>query len=153
MSMSTYAAESTVNDNLLPDYSQNYDAKRDPFKDGHDAIALAQKTHRRILIEVGGNWCKWCHVMDRFFTNNPDIHSKLHQAFVILKINVSDENDNQAFLSSFPRPLGYPHMYISETNGELLASKDTAEFMADGKYSRQKFLQFINHWAIKKDQQ
>lgn len=132
----------------LPEYSLHYDPKRDPFQDGHAAIALADATNRRVLIEVGGNWCSWCHVLDRFLEQNPDIRQKLHQTFVILKVNVSDSNDNRQFLASFPKPLGYPHMYIAEKNGNILLSKDTADFLSNGNYSRQQFLDFFNQWAI-----
>ena len=136
----------------LPPYSTRYDPQRDPYADGHAAIALAQKTGRRILIELGGDWCRWCHVMDDFFARNPDVLARLHQTFVILKINVSDANDNAKFLASFPRPLGYPHMYIAEPDGKLVKSKDTAEFLENGRYSRQRFMAFFKKWTLKPEQ-
>ena len=132
----------------LPEYSLHYDPKRDPYQDGHAAVTLAEATNRRVLIEVGGNWCSWCHVLDRFLEQNPDINQKLHQTFVILKVNVSDRNDNGKFLAAFPKPLGYPHMYIAEKNGNILLSKDTADFLSNGNYSRQQFLDFFSQWAI-----
>ena len=138
--------------NALPEYSVHYDPARDPFKDGADAIKLATETQRRILIEVGGNWCKWCHILDTFLDKNPDIKQRLHNTFVMLKINVSDANDNNQFLSAFPKPLGYPHMYITELNGSILHSKDTADFLVKGEYSRQQFSQFFDRWEIKDKQ-
>jgi len=133
----------------LPKYSTHYNIKQDAFKDGADAVKLATQTQRRILIELGGDWCSWCKKMDAFFDSNPDIKKKLHQTFVMLKINVSDENDNAEFLKAFPKPLGYPHMYVSEYNGRVLSSKDTAEFLNNGEYSRQAFLDFFDRWNIK----
>lgn len=144
-SISATVSETT----LLPKYSTHYDVKQDAFKDGAAAVKLATKTQRRILIELGGNWCSWCKKMDVFFDNNPDIKKQLHETFVMLKINVSNENDNAEFLKAFPKPLGYPHMYVSEYNGSVLLSKDTAEFLENGKYSRQAFLNFFERWNIK----
>ena len=69
----------------LPLYSQIYDDKRDPFKDAVAAINLAKATHRNVLIEIGGNWCTWCHKMDSFLADNQDIYKILHQNFVLLK--------------------------------------------------------------------
>ncbi len=132
----------------LPPYSQVYDPERDAFADGAAAIQLASQTKRRILIELGGDWCKWCHEMERFFNANPDIKQRLHDTFVMLKINVSDANDNAAFLKAFPKPLGYPHMYVSDANGQVLWSQDTAEFLAGGQYSREAFLAFFNRWQL-----
>ncbi len=132
----------------LPLYSTEYNVKQDAFKDGAAAVKLATNTNRRILIELGGDWCSWCKKMDTFFDNNPDIKLKLHQTFVMLKINVSDENDNAEFLKAFPKPLGYPHMYVSEYNGSVLWSQDTAEFIKQGEYNRQAFLAFFERWNI-----
>ena len=133
----------------LPEYSRIYDPARDAFQDGHAAIKLAKETRRRILIEVGGDWCKWCHILDEFLNSNPEIKAELHQKFVMLKINVSDENSNEKFLRAFPKPLGYPHMYVTENNGNIVLSKDTADFLVNGKYSRQRFLDFFQRWATK----
>jgi len=137
--------------NVLPGYSLKYDPSRDPFKDGLDAIKLAQQSNRRILIEVGGEWCKWCHILDNFLDKNPDIKQRLHKTFVMLKINVSDKNDNKKFLQAFPKPLGYPHMYVTESNGDILWSKDTADFLVKGQYSRQQFTEFFDRWEIKQE--
>ncbi len=134
----------------LPDYSLHYDPSRDAFADGRAAIKLAAKTQRRVLIEVGGEWCSWCHVLDKFLDDNPDIKQQLHETFVLLKVNVSEENDNKKFLSAFPKPLGYPHMYVAEQNGKVLWSKDTADFIRNGKYNRDNFLAFFKRWKINK---
>ncbi|VAW59567.1 hypothetical protein MNBD_GAMMA11-2034 [hydrothermal vent metagenome] len=133
----------------LPAYSTIYDPQRDAFKDGAAAVALATETNRRILIELGGNWCTWCHRMEAFFKKNPDVEQKLHETFVMLKINVNNENDNAEFLKAFPKALGYPHMYVSEYNGSVLWSKDTAEFVVNGSYSKEAFLTFFDQWNIK----
>ena len=134
----------------LPEYSLKYDPTRDAFQDGRDAIKLAKETNRRILIEVGGDWCKWCHLLDRFLDKNPEVKKHLHQTFVVLKVNVSDENVNAKFLKVFPAPLGYPHMYVTEKNGKLLLSKDTANFLVNKKYSAERFESFFEKWKIKK---
>ena len=136
----------------LPLYSKVYDDKRDPFKDAVAAIKLAKASNRNVLIEIGGNWCTWCHKMDAFLEKNPDIYNKLHQEFVILKVNVSDSNENEAFMKGLPPVLGYPHMYVSTAAGKMVLSKDTAELQEDGKYSRENWLFFINEWKPKAEQ-
>jgi len=132
----------------LPVYSYQYDPTRDAIADGIAAIELAKRTHRRVLIEVGGDWCSWCHRLDRFLENNPDIKTLLHQNFVLLKVNYSEKNYNEAFFKVFPPALGYPHMYITDSNGTILYSKDTSELVEKNKYSRQQFLSFLNKWKI-----
>ena len=130
----------------IPDYSRSYDPKRDPFVDGRDAIRNAQATQRRILIELGGNWCAWCKKLEQFISEHKVIETELHKNFVILKVNVSDENDNKKFLSAFPKTNGYPHFFVSRANGSVLYSKDTSELLESGRYSEQRFLAFIQRW-------
>ena len=130
-------------------YSVEYDPNRDPFVDGRAAIKLAKHTNRRILIEVVGDWCKWCHILDKFISSDQQIKNALYKTFVVLKVNVSDENLNEKFLSAFPKAFGYPHMYITESDGHIIHSQDTAEFLVNKKYSKQKFLQFLEKWRLK----
>ena len=136
----------------LPEYSKTYDDQRSPFKDATAALALAKETNRQVLIEIGGNWCTWCHKMDTFLSNNPDVYQALHAKYVLLKINVSDSNDNEEFMKALPPVLGYPHMYISNANGKMLLTKDTAELLAGNSYSREYWLTFLNKWSVENDQ-
>lgn len=132
----------------LPEYSTGYDPKRDPFADGRAAIELATATNRRILIEVGGDWCRWCRALAQFKDNDSAIKQQLDKNFVVLKVNFSDENPNEAFLSTFPENQGYPHIYVSDKDGTVLHSQDTAEFLVQGNYSRQRFGDFLDKWKI-----
>lgn len=133
----------------LPIYSKVYDDTRDPFKDAAAALTLAQQTNRQVLIEIGGNWCSWCKKMDTFLINNPTVYGALHNQYVLLKINVSDSNENDAFMKSLPPVLGYPHMYVSTAQGKMILSKDTAELLNDNNYSKTKWLTFLDTWSAK----
>jgi thiol:disulfide interchange protein len=130
----------------LPEYSRVYDPARDPYTDGRTALKLARDTGRRVLVEVGGNWCSWCYALDHFINSDPMLRETLDRHFVVLKVNVSEKNPNREFLAAFPGAYGYPHMYVTDSNGTILHSQDTAEFLQDGEYSRERFLQFIDKW-------
>jgi len=130
----------------LPEYSKVYDDQRDPFADANAALALAKKTNRNVLIEIGGNWCTWCHKMDAFLLKNPKVYQALHNKYVLLKVSVSDYNENADFMKSLPPVLGYPHMYVSTASGKMLLSKDTAELQNNGGYSKDYWLAFLNEW-------
>lgn len=136
----------------LPLYSTVYDDQRDPFADAKAAITLAGQTNRNVLIEIGGDWCTWCHKIDAFLVDNPDVYKALHDNFVLLKISVSDSNENADFMKGLPPVLGYPHMYVSTGKGKVILSKDTAEFLSSGNYSRQAWLDFIEQWSVDNNQ-
>ncbi len=129
-----------------PMYSQIYDASRNPNADGRAALKLAAQTNRKVLIEVGGNWCSWCYALNQFIKKHPELESRLHQTFVVLKVSISDENDNAEFLAAFPPANGYPHMYVTDSSGNILYSQDTANFRENKKYSVARFMAFFDHW-------
>lgn len=133
----------------LPEYSKVYDDQRNPFDDANSALALAKKTNRNVLIEIGGNWCTWCHKMDAFLLQNPNVYQALHSKYVLLKISVSDTNENDDFMKALPPVLGYPHMYVSTASGKMLLSKDTAELQDSEGYSTEYWLEFLQQWQLK----
>ena len=133
----------------LPVFSREYDAKRSPIDDGVKALKIAKQTHRKVLIEVGGDWCAWCHRLDKFINAHPQLKKDFFNTFVLVKVNVSEENDNKEFLKVFPPANGYPHMYVTDENGKILESKDTADFLENKRYSVKKFYEFIHQWKAK----
>jgi len=132
----------------IPEYSKAYDPARDPFKDGNNALQFAVQTDRRVLIEVGGAWCPYCLNLDRFIAETPIVRDTLYKNFVVLKINVSEKNENREFLAGLPRTWGYPHIFIADSDGTILHSKDTVQLLHEGRYSPEKFVTYLNFWAL-----
>jgi thiol:disulfide interchange protein len=132
----------------LPAYSRGYDPERNPFDDGREALALAlaKSTDRLVMIEVGGDWCRWCLVLDNFIQMIRAVHEKLHENFVLLKVNVSDANENAEFFAGMPRTNGYPHVFISRSDGGLIGSTYITRLVVKGNYDEQRFLAFLQHW-------
>lgn len=128
-----------------------YDPARDPADDLAQAIVVAQKENKRIMLELGGNWCIWCKYMDDFYKSHLDILQTRAENYVLVKINVSEENANEGFLSQFPEVAGYPHIYILESDGTFLHSQNTAD-LEDGadSYVPEVFMAFLQEWALVK---
>src|SRR5881394_904728 len=82
--------------------SAKYDPRRNADQDIKNAVAQAQKLHKRVLLEVGGEWCSWCHIMDKYFEDHPLLTDLRDRNYVTLKINFSPENDNKGVLSRYP---------------------------------------------------
>jgi len=127
---------------------QIFDPNRNAAKDIDAAIVEASKTRRRILVDVGGNWCSWCRTMDRYFEEHSDLRALRDRNYVTVKVNWSPENKNEAVLSKYPKATGYPHLFILDKNGTLLHSQDTS-VLEDGKksYDLEKFTAFLAKWA------
>ena len=127
-----------------------YDIERDPARDVEAAVAEATQTNKRILLDVGGDWCKWCVYLDRFFADNPELYQYREEKFIWVKVNRSEENPNDDFLACYPDFDGVPHFFVLESDGTLLHSQDTAplESGADS-YSLEAMKSFLEEWAKK----
>ena len=124
-----------------------FDPARDPARDLDTALRMARATRRRVLAEVGGEWCTWCHIMDRFLAANPDLAKLRDENYIVLRINFSKENKNQAFLSHWPKVAGYPHFFVLDANGRVLRSQDTSALEATKDYDPVAFRKFLLEWA------
>jgi hypothetical protein len=97
-----------------------FDPKRDAAADLVSAQTLAGFTGKRILVDVGGEWCRWCRMFDKFVASQPDIKTRIESNFVWIKVNYSAENKNVDVLSRWPKARGYPYFVVLEETGRLL---------------------------------
>ena len=136
---------------LLGQYTPvaKYDPGRSAEQDLRNAVTEAQRTGKRILLEVGGEWCSWCHIMDKFFDQNPNLTKLRDTNYVTVKINFSKENENGKFLGQYPKIPGYPHLFVLESNGKLLHSQFTGDLEQGQSYNLQKFTKFLEAWVTK----
>ncbi len=125
------------------DLPAKFDPERDAAKDLSVATALASAQGKRILVDVGGQWCKWCHTLDRFIADQPEIKALIDTRYVWLKINWSPDNKNQALLSRWPKIKGYPHLFVLDAKGQLLHSQDTGTLESGDSYDPMRFLAFL----------
>lgn len=124
-----------------------FEPARDAAADLETALRMARASRRRVLVEIGGEWCSWCHIMDRFFAANPEIKRIRDANFIWLKVNFSKENRNEALLARWPKVAGYPHLFVLDANGRLLRSQDTGELEAGKDYDPVAFRAFLVEWS------
>lgn len=129
---------------------EKFDPLRDVARDIKNAIVQSTKENKRILLDVGGEWCIWCHRLDEFILADKEIDSTLHANFIVVKVNFSKENKNETILAKYPKVEGYPHFFILEKDGKLLFSKNTGELEKEKSYDREKIISFLKEWKPKK---
>jgi len=124
-----------------------FDPSRDAEKDLRDAVALAGKSGRRVLMDVGGQWCVWCRRLDTLIAADAGLRAFRDSNYVTLKVNWSPENKNVALLSKYPKIPGYPHFFVLEKDGTFLHSQDTGELEKGKGHDPEKVLAFLKAWA------
>jgi thiol:disulfide interchange protein len=110
-----------------------FDPAANPVKDLQHAEKQAAEQHKNILLDVGGNWCPWCLLVDRTLNDDAELHALLEKNYVVLRVNMSKENENRAFLGQYPKATGYPAWYVLTPDGKLLKAEDTSELEATHK--------------------
>jgi len=127
---------------------KTFEPARDPAKDVAAAAQAARAQGKRVLVDVGGEWCVWCHIMDDFIAANPDVRSVLDAGYVVVKVNWSRENKNEAFLSALPAIKGYPHLFVLDGSGKLVHSQETDVLEQGRSYDKAKFVAFLKKWTL-----
>ena len=122
---------------------EKFDATRDAEADVQQALALAQAQRKLVLLDVGGEWCSWCHIFDRFVAARPEVRNLLAERYIVVKVNWSPQNRNEKLLSRYPKPSGYPHFYVLDASGKLLVSQPSGELEAGKDYDEARVLAFL----------
>jgi thioredoxin-related protein len=141
-------AQATNDDSLFEAQRIKFDPTRNPASDVQSAIIGATKEKKRIFLDVGGEWCSWCHRLDRFFRDQSDLDEYLAEHYVLVKVNFSKENKNEKFLLQFPEIDGYPHFFILGPDGKFLLSQSSGDFEAGKGYDHDKMMKFLKQWSL-----
>jgi len=110
-------------------------------------VAGAQRTGKRVLLDIGGDWCPYCRQMDRFFLKHPDILQLRDQNFITVAVFYSSEDKNEKVLARYSKVLGVPHFYVLDKDGTLLHSQHMLELRAGGSYDPNKMIEFLTKWS------
>ena len=126
----------------------------DPAKDLQAAMQRAQAEHKNILMDVGGNWCGWCLVLEETLHGDAELSALLEKNYVVLHVNWSKENENAKFLKRYPEPAGYPSWYVLSPTGKVLkAETNTGELEANHKidqgYNKEALKSFLEKYTPK----
>src|SRR6185369_3339393 len=60
---------------------------------GDEALGLARRLQKPILLSIGYSSCHWCHVMERESFENEDIAREMNDRFVCIKVDREERPD------------------------------------------------------------
>jgi len=136
----TAALAPSAGPDIYPDPSQ---AKADIAA----ALKTAAATHRRVVLDFGGNWCGDCRVLDIYLhdgKNKPLVDAN----FVVVDINVGRFDANLDLAEKYQIPLhrGVPALAVLDEHGKLLYSQKNGEFEAMRSMESSSVTDFLVHW-------
>jgi thiol:disulfide interchange protein len=111
------------------------------------ALKTAVTTHRRILLDFGGNWCGDCQVLDLYFhdaRNKPILGAN----FVLVHINIGYMDTNLDIAEQYGVPIkrGVPALAVLSERGVLLYSQKNGEFEAMRNMQSSSVTEFLVKW-------
>lgn len=127
----------------------HYDVDANPAEQLQATLMRAKKENKTVLLQVGGDWCGWCHRMTKFIADTESVNSKMQANYLIQKVTFDQKNSNEEFLSDYPKIKGYPHIFVLNAKGEMLHSQNTEELEEGKGYSEEAFVEFLEKWKPK----
>jgi thiol:disulfide interchange protein len=111
------------------------------------ALKSAAASHKRVILDFGGNWCTDCHVLDWYFhdaVNGPLLAAN----YVLVHINIGhlDTNADIAARYQIPFSKGVPAIAVLDDQGRLLYSQKGGEFEAMRRMQSAAVTDFLVHW-------
>jgi len=111
------------------------------------ALKTAAATHRRVLLDFGGNWCGDCQVLNIYFHNDQN-RGLLEKNFVLVDINIGHEDTNLDIAREYGVPIdkGVPALAVLSPEGKLLFSQRNGEFEAMRRMESSSVTDFLVQW-------
>ncbi len=123
----------------------HYDESRDPAVDLADAIKRAESEGKRIILQVGGDWCEWCGLISSYMQANQAVRKLLDQHFLVMKVAYPSDQ-TESFLAQFPQCSAYPTLLVLERDGTFLHSQATGVLEQGRGYDQDAFARFLSAW-------
>jgi thiol:disulfide interchange protein len=111
------------------------------------AIQTAAATHRRVILDFGGNWCPDCQALDVYF-HDQDNKPILDANFILVHVNIGHKDQNLDIAEHYGIPLdkGVPALAVLSAGGKLLYSQKTGEFESMRHMESKSVTSFLVQW-------
>lgn len=111
------------------------------------ALETAAATHKRVLVDFGGNWCGDCKALD-FYFHDPANQALLEANYVLVDVNVGHMDANLDLAAKYGVPLnkGVPALAVLDEHGQLVYSQKGGEFESMRTMQPDAVRAFLTEW-------
>jgi thiol:disulfide interchange protein len=124
-----------------------YPAPEQAQSDVAAALQNASASHKRVILDFGGNWCPDCHVLDMYFHDASNL-PLLESGYILVHVNIGREDQNLDIAERYQIPLkkGVPALAVLDSDGTLLYSQKAGEFEAMRRMQSAAVTDFLTKW-------
>ena len=126
-----------------------YDPSADADAQVDAAFARARGSGKRVLIELGGNWCADCIILTNVM-RLPSVAPFIDAHYEVVLVDVGRFNRNLQIPARFGfthRLEGVPVVLVTDANGKLLNAGDTTALVTSRSMSAQAIVDWLARWA------
>jgi thiol:disulfide interchange protein len=140
-------AVASMSDLSVPDHPYDESADANAVVDA--AFARAKLTHKRVMLDLGGNWCGDCRVLAGIM-EIPAMKRYLAEHYELVSVDVGRFNKNLQVPARFgftERLVGVPTVLVANTDGSLVNKNDVFA-LADARHmTPQSIADWLAQWA------
>lgn len=123
-----------------------YNPEEDGLEKINELLKQAKKKNKKLLIQIGGNWCIWCLRFNHLVTTDPELKKILDKKYLYYHLNYSPENKNEKAFAKYGNPgekYGYPAFLILDKKGNILSTRKTEDMEENKEYNKEKVKKFL----------
>ena len=129
-----------------PTPSKLYDESADGDKQVADALVIAKRENKHILLQFGANWCGWCLKLHKLFESEKAVHDELSTNYVLVLIDVNKDHNKTFAVKHRADNHALPFLVVLDGDGKVLTTKETGWLEEGDHHSPQKVLAFLKAW-------
>jgi thiol:disulfide interchange protein len=124
---------------------QIYPAVEAASADVNAALAEARSTHKRVILDFGGNWCPDCQVLNIYFHQSPNA-ALLAKYYVLVDVNIGRMDANLALAHKYGVPVtGVPALAVVDGSGKVVYAQ-SKEFEDMRTMQSSAVTEFLEKW-------
>jgi thioredoxin-related protein len=132
------------------DSTRLYNPYADAAKDVAQLLPKAKAEHKRILLQVGGNWCVMCYRLNALIKMDTVLKKLVDENYIVYHLNYSTKNKNLMYLKTIgsPQRFGFPVLVVLDSDGKRLYTQESGALQKGNGYSVDKVKVFLEQWRI-----
>lgn len=126
-----------------------YDEKIDAMEQINQTVKQAKEEGKHVLVQVGGNWCKWCIKLHDWIDESLVVKNSIAKDYIYINVNSSKAKPNEEAMKYLRNPgrLAYPSLHIIDQEGNVIQSMAVRYLQSDDKFDEQKFKNFLKDFT------
>ena len=141
--------QTTGDTNVVTNRNNVYEEGTDGGKLIANALGVAEREHKRVLIMFGANSCVPCLSLHKLMESDEKVSSFLKSDYVVAMVDVSLKSTNSCLWKYNNGITVFPLLVILDADGKHLTTLDADAFVEGQHHSPQKVLTFLQDWALR----